>query len=349
MQKILTLIISISIVYMIFKYNISDIKNPNITTPAQVDNKEKLSSPENEVTQAMTGNFVEKTISSVLINVLKTDEGRMFFENILQPVNKPMSASGVGFKINNDNLIESMFDIKTFEDGDVGPATCGHIATVIYKILSLNNIVVSENTITYPLGSNQIAPGVDAVIVGMKTGQTRQATISSKYTDRARSPGDKVDSFKLNVVLKELMPQNFITNEVKIFDDEIAYKLPLLCGNNAIYHARITKLANGEVIYDSKLSGAKINMQIGNLSYPIIFSHALHNKIPVGTRTVIAKGKFFKSFLNDFSVIFPKTKLPETEVFMLELYDFESNLTNDTNNLLIQKSDNKQQVFEQKK
>jgi hypothetical protein len=29
---------------------------------------------------------------------------------------------------------------------------------------------------------------------------------------------------------------------------------------------------------------------------------------------------------------------------MLELYDFEDNLTNDTNNLLIQKSDNKQPI-----
>jgi hypothetical protein len=38
-------------------------------------------------------------------------------------------------------------------------------------------------------------------------------------------------------------------------------------------------------------------MQIGNLSYPLIFSYALHNKIPIGSRTVIAKGKLFKSFL----------------------------------------------------
>ncbi|MFK7968501.1 MAG: FKBP-type peptidyl-prolyl cis-trans isomerase [Rickettsiaceae bacterium] len=340
MQKFLTLIISISIIYMIFQYNINDIKAPN----GGVNSNEKespASSKEDQATQAMTGNFVEKTISSVLVNVLKTDEGKMFFENILQPVNKPMSGSGQGFKINNDNLIEAMFNIKTFGEGGVGPATCGHVVTVIYKILSPNNMVISENTVTYPLGSNQIAPGVDAVIVGMKIGQTRHATISSKYTDKVRSAGDKVDSFKLNVVLKEIMPQNFIGEEVKIFDDEIACKLPLLCGGTAVYHAKITKLTNSEVVYDSKLSSAKINMQIGNLSYPLIFSYALHNKIPIGTRTVIAKGKLFKSFLNEFSVIFPKTKLPEDEIFMLELYDFENNLTSDTNNLLLQKSDNK--------
>lgn len=341
MQKLLTLIISISIIYMIFKYNINDIKVP----PVEINNKDKVSADASAGSQAapdMTGNFVEKTSSNVLVNVLKTDEGRMFFENILQPTNKPMSGSGQGFKINNDNLIEAMFDIKTFGEGDVGPATCGHVVTVIYKILAPNNMLISENTVTYALGSDQIAPGVDAVIVGMKVGQTRHAVVSSKYTDKVRSQGDKIDSFKLNVVLKEIMPQNFVSEDVKVFDDEIAYKLPLLCGGNAVYHAKVTQLSNGKVIYDSKSSGTKINMRIGNLSYPLIFSYALHNKIPIGSRTVIAKGRLFKSFLTEFSAIFPKTKLPEDEFFMLELYDFENNLTNVTNNLLLQKSDSKQ-------
>ena len=57
---------------------------------------------------------------------------------------------------------------------------------------------------------------------------------------------------KLNVTLKEIMPQNFVDEDVKVFDDEIAYKLPLLCGGNSVYNARITKLSNSEVIYDSK-------------------------------------------------------------------------------------------------
>ena len=339
MQKILTLIISIAIIYMIFKHNIDGIKVP----PVEMNDKNKPdnSSSSTQVPTDMTGNFVEKTISNVLVNVLKTDEGRMFFENILQPINKPMAGSGQGIKINNDNLVEAMFDIKTFGEGGEGPATCGHVVTVAYKILAANNMLISEKTVTYPLGSDQIAPGVDAVIVGMKVGQTRHAVISSKYTDRVGAQTDKVDSFKLNVTLKEIMPQNFVDEDVKVFDDEIAYKLPLLCGGNSVYNARITKLSNSEVIYDSKSSGNKINMKVGNLAYPVIFSYALHNKIPVGIRTVIAKGRLFKSFLNEFSTIFPQTKLPENEYFMLELYDFENNLTNNSNNLLIQKPNGK--------
>lgn len=329
MQKILTLVIAIAIIYMVFKHKINDIKPPPKEIPSNnIAPSENSASKEQAADPNLTGNFVEKTISNVLINVLKTDEGRMFFENILQPVNKPMAGSGQGFKLNNDNLVQAMFDIKTFGEGEKGPASCGHLVTIVYKILASNDMVISEGTTTYHLGSGQIAPGVDAVIVGMKTGQTRNAVIANKYTDnKNNNSSNKANSFKLTVLLKEIVPQNFVGDDVKIFDDEIAYKIPLLCGSKAVYHARVTKLADGKVLYDSAAnSGSKLNMNIGNLSYPVIFSHTLHNKIPIGIRTVIAKGRLFKSFINDFSFIFPETKLPEDEFFMLELYDFENGL-----------------------
>jgi hypothetical protein len=129
--------------------------------------------------------------------------------------------------------------------------------------------------------------------------------------------------FKLNIDLIDVIPKNFVGNDVKIFDDEIAYNLPLLCGQPAIFDAKITKLSNGEVVYDSKNNGVKIGMDIGNGIYPVIFSHALHNKIPVGTRTVIAKGQLFKSFVTKNSVIFKDSELPAEEYFMLELANFE--------------------------
>ncbi len=339
MQKLLTLIIAAAIIYMIFQHNINNIKAPN-ADPASSGGSSVQNNNQNqnqEVTNAMGGNFVEKTISNVLVNVLKTEEGQMFFENILQPSNAPMAGSGAGCKINRDSWSESRCLIKTFGDGSEGPAVCGHIVTVHYAILTPGNNVISENTITYPLGSNQIAPGVDAVIVGMKTGQTRKAIISSKYTDiNTSSDGDK-EIFKLNVVLKEIMPQNFVGDDVKIFDDEIAYKLPLFCGNKVTYNAKITKLCDGQILYDSKKANKKIDMQIGNMTYPLIFSYALHNKIPVGTRTVIAKGKLFKSFISDHSVVLPDVEMPEDEFFMLELYDFEDNITLNSGGLSIQK------------
>jgi hypothetical protein len=137
---------------------------------------------------------------------------------------------------------------------------------------------------------------------------------------------DKISSFKIRVLLKKIMPENFISDEVKIFDDQLAYRIPLVCANKAIYDAKITRLRDSKVIYNSVDSGKKINMVIGNLNYPVIFSHALHNKIPVGTRTVIAPGRLFKSYASDYSTIFPETKLPEDENFMIEFFNFDESI-----------------------
>ena len=314
MQKILTLIITGAIIYILFQHNMNSMKAPSLPSSPASNGIEQPTE--------QTGTFIEKTISGVLLNILKTDDGRMFLESLLQPMNKAVAGSGSGFETNSDKFINALFKISTFGEGEKGPASCGHVVTIEYKILSLTNNLIEENTATFPLGSNKISPGMDAIIVGMKTGQTRHATISSKYF--LETSEDKPAAYKVNVLLKEIIPDNFAGNDVKIFDDQLAYNVPLLCGGNAIYDAKITKLSNGKVIYNSAESGTRINMKIGNLSYPMIFSHALHNKIPIGSRTVIAKGKLFKSYLSDFSAIFPDSHFAEEEYFMIEFNNFDS-------------------------
>lgn len=318
MQKTLTLLIAGAILYMIVQHSANSIvlptNNQTDTTTNQVNNTEKEPTP-------ASGNFVEKTLSTVLINVLKTDEGRIFIENLVQPANKSLAESGDGFSMNSDLFLNSIFYISTFGEGEKGPASCGQIVTAHYKILSSNNIVLEDKTATFALGANEIAPGLDAVIAGMKTGQTRHATITNKYIQGTEK--DKPSSFKINVLLKEIMPANFAGDEVQIFDDRLTYRVPLVCGNKAIYDAKITRLSNGEVLFDSTKTGKKINMTIGNITYPAIFSHALHNKIPVGRRTVLTPGRLLKSYASNNSVIFPEETFSSNEYFMVELFNFD--------------------------
>jgi len=59
-----------------------------------------------------SGNFIEKTISSVLLNVLKTDEGRLFLESLIQPMNKAVAGSGNGFEMNSELIACFVFKIS---------------------------------------------------------------------------------------------------------------------------------------------------------------------------------------------------------------------------------------------
>ena len=63
---------------MIFKHNIDDIKVPAVEMNDK--NKSDTSSSTTQVPPDMTGNFVEKTISNVLINVLKQMKEECFLK-----------------------------------------------------------------------------------------------------------------------------------------------------------------------------------------------------------------------------------------------------------------------------
>ncbi|MCC8484047.1 MAG: FKBP-type peptidyl-prolyl cis-trans isomerase [Rickettsia endosymbiont of Labidopullus appendiculatus] len=327
MQKALTFIIAAAIIYSIVQMKMQSPPEENApkvqTTEAESNNN--TSTPE-QANIPLTGNFLEKTVSKVLINALKTEEGRLFFENLLQPTNKPIADGKYTIEVNRD-LIQPMFKINTFGNGTVGPATCGHVVTLHYQLLDINNNLLSENTKTFTLGSRVIMPGIDSVVVGMMVGQTRQAILPTKYTSSNEENKDYDAPYRVNIVLNSILPNNFVnSNEVKIFDDEIAYRMPLLCGDKVGIDAKITKLSNGQVLYDSTQEGKKLDIKIGDINYPLIVSYALHGKVPVGTRTVIAKGKLFKALGSNINKMLNQSKIPVDEYLMLELTNFQTRL-----------------------
>ncbi|WP_250311238.1 FKBP-type peptidyl-prolyl cis-trans isomerase [Rickettsia endosymbiont of Oedothorax gibbosus] len=327
MQKALTFIIAAAIIYSIVQMKMQSPPEENApkaqTTEAESNNN--TSTPE-QANIPLTGNFLEKTVSKVLINALKTEEGRLFFENLLQPTNKPIADGKYTIEVNRD-LIQPMFKINTFGNGTVGPATCGHVVTLHYQLLDINNNLLSENTKTFTLGSRAIMPGIDSVVVGMMVGQTRQAIFPTKYTSSNEENKDYDAPYRVNIVLNSILPNNFVnSNEVKIFDDEIAYRMPLLCGDKVGIDAKITKLSNGQVLYDSAQEGKKLDIKIGDINYPLIVSYALHGKVPVGTRTVIAKGKLFKALGSNINKMLNQSKIPVDEYLMLELTNFQTRL-----------------------
>jgi len=328
MQKFLSLIIVALILYNIVKLKISsDNNNPAVVEQTTLNNSSadrNQASINNDPPVSLNGNLFERTISKIVINALKTEEGKAFFENILQPLNKPIDTKDYSIPVYKD-LITPLFKINTIGNGNIGPASCGHVVTVFYQITDMNNNLISEDTKTFTLGSGSVMLGLDNVIIGMNVGQAREAIIPAKYAVNLKVNNDNIDnSYRVNVMLKSILPQNFIkTNEVKMYDNEIAYRIPLLCGEKVAFNAKITRLANGEVLYDSKAKGQKIDMKIGDITYPLIFSYALQGKVPVGIRTVIAKGQSFKALGSNANKIISQQLLPVNEYLMLEINDFK--------------------------
>ncbi|WP_375327349.1 FKBP-type peptidyl-prolyl cis-trans isomerase [Candidatus Tisiphia endosymbiont of Nemotelus uliginosus] len=332
MQKFLSLIIGMAIIYSIIQAKMLPTpslegEHPKAERQNNAPNHNIATSTEPEKLE-LTGNFLEKSISKIVINSLKTEQGRLFFENLLQPQNNLNSKGDHTIEVNR-NLVQPLFKIQTLKEGTIGPVTCGHTVNIQYQISDIHDNLIALATKTFLLGSKPILPGIDIVTAGMKVGESRQAVLPPKYA--YYSPGYRAAninhdaSYKVQIVLNSALPNNFIdSNEVKIFDDKTTYKVPLLCGDKVKLNAKITRLSNNQVLFDSKQTGRNIDMTIGDISYPLIVSYALHGKVPVGTRTVIAKGKTFNTLGSQLNQMLAQDKIPMDEYLMLELTDFKT-------------------------
>ena len=83
--------------------------------------------------------IIEKSVSKVLINVLKTQEGRSFLEKIVRPANSPV-AGNYTVKVNDGSIFKELFKIETLIDGEGPQVSCGHLVTVNFEILKIFHV-----------------------------------------------------------------------------------------------------------------------------------------------------------------------------------------------------------------
>ncbi len=325
MHKLLTLIITILILYAVVKSKMTT-ESPQPTKP-QLEKEAETAAVEKKGPEAepeMGGGFLERSLSQVLVNVLKTENGKAFFEKLVRPANE-ISGSDISIKVNNnDDIIKSLFKINTILEGKGEAVSCGHIVTASYQITNMHGLVIDSGQKTFRLGKAEVIPALDNVIVGMKIGGVREAITHTKYAydspnfSKAKPKVGTSDYYKIRVTLQDAIPKLFADNNVRIFDDELAHKIPLMCGEYAVFDVKIMKL-DGTVIFDSKASHKQVSMFLGDIMYPMIFSHALYNKISAGTRTVICGGKYLRSLASkERSKIFHGQQPPMDEFYIME-------------------------------
>lgn len=292
-QKIFTFLVGGFIIYSVISAKVESTRRNEVLSPSV----EKTSEAEVE----MTGNLIERSLSTVLANVMKTPEGRTFLENMLQPVNvNTKDDEGQGMIFDYTKIIPSMFRVHTTGDATaIGPASCGQLVTVQYNISGKDNIIVDHGTKTFVLGARDVIPALENIIVGMYVGQSREGTAIPKYAyDNPKFQGkNKQPSLNYNIKVTLLAVDDNVfmnSNNIKVFDDKIAYQIPYLCGEDIVFDVKISKV-DGKILYDSIALGTRCQMRLGDTTYPRLFSYAMFGKMPSSNRTVIAQGKYLKS------------------------------------------------------
>lgn len=344
MQKILTLIIAAMIIYNIaskkLEHDKTDISNQSSLASEDPELKHESTNHSNQKTE-MTGSLFERTISTLMLNVLSTQEGKTILQKIVKPqyperqyssIKNQIITSNKPLKTPSDLTVENIFHIETFgPENEEGPAICGHSVRVKYKIYTADDhIIVDEGIKLLTLGTREILLGLDNVIVGMYNGQTRIALIPAEFTQTQNPSKKKManTAYKVEVKLLDIIPKTFIKdNEIRLFhDNQTSDSIPYLCGTQGRINLKISKI-NGEIIYNTENTQNTINMLIGAMNYPIVMSYALFNKSPKARHVAIAQGKYFRSFGNKNSnQIFPNDQLPDDEFFIMEISPPNNNL-----------------------
>lgn len=275
-----------------------DNRNPSQTELTQTNSESKI---------VLEGNFLERMLSKIMINSLKTEEGKAFFSQLIGPENKAIVGNKNGFALGTNDNVKNIFKVSELALGDGNnKAICGQKVDI--ELIAMNN---ERHTLSDVLGSKALGPGLSSAVIGMNIGSQREAVIPQKYFGTMFQ-----DFHKVRIKLNSIKANLFIDSKnTKIYDDRIAYAIPLLCGDKVNFKMVITDLSNGKTIHQS----SQTSHHIGDNNYPLIFAYSLHGKVPVGKRNIIAQGKAYRA-LNKNKLLFLEPILDE-RYYMLELSD----------------------------
>jgi len=273
-----------------------------------------------ETTPVLQGSFLEKTISNVMINVLKTEKGRILIERMIQPASTPLVDKDYSLKANNFNIIDSVFRVKTTNEGSGDKKTiCGHTVDITYKVINMQDMVIEKGRKPIVIGQSSIFKAMDNVIIGMKLGESRTAIIPESFAYESqdftgKKPINATKEYKIEVTLNSIISDFFIDDKVKVFDDEISFKTPALCSDRVAFDVKIMNLS-GDIVENRK----NLNFKLGDLAYPVIFSYGLFNKQDKGVRTVISRGRYLQNFSHEYNkLIFPDYSPKDDQFYILE-------------------------------
>ncbi len=318
MKKFTILLVIIFAIY--FVYKIFD------TSP------DKLSS--NFSKKELSGNFIERVIAQILINVLNTDQGQRslaFLSNSLQHgLEKFVSKN---FEKNFEKVshyLVPLYFYKTDKRGKGPCIICGQKFKAKYQIMDkdMKNILLEKEEESV-LGSKKILNEINVLMPGMKKGETIYSMLGSSSVNQDLQSKNIMNQQKLQKIFIKLTDIEYNEELINIektyiFDSQLVdinlEQERIICGDKISFQFQIVDLISKKVIFDSK---EKIFSNfVGSAELPVIFNYALHKKPLKGTRSIICDGKYL-NFNNKNLLSFSEKKLTiiDENIYMLVIYN----------------------------
>jgi hypothetical protein len=163
-----------------------------------------------EKSPELEGSGFEQSISKIIMNIMKTEKGRLVIEKILRPTYAPVEDTDFTITSGSRKAIDTIFNIEDKIPGIGRQAVCGHQVRVEYKIVNMNDLIIDTGTKDIILGQGKVFFAFDNIVVGMQEGGTRKAFVNKDFAYehkdyKGKKPINETSDYRVEVKLLEIL------------------------------------------------------------------------------------------------------------------------------------------------
>ncbi|MBF8246702.1 MAG: hypothetical protein ISN64_01755 [Rickettsia sp.] len=290
-------------------------------------NTSKQSLANNFTKNELKGNFLERTLSNILVNILNTEQGKKSFQKFSE-----LMEDNIKKIIPKDFTIDQSFSdlvsleyLKSDQRGKGECIICGQNFHVKYQIMNDNYDILYEQEEKSSLGASTNTREINMLVPGMKIGETINSIFKFQFGEFDDKKFNVNQFYKIFIqLLKKDPPYLMSTEDIFIFDSQVSNVDldKILCGDKISFQFRIIDLSTKKVIFDSQKTF--VTSFLGDTSLPIVFNYALHKKPLKSLRSVICEGKHLKSINSNVEEILlnlEKLGIYHQTLYMVEFYN----------------------------
>jgi hypothetical protein len=263
---------------------------------------EKIENAKKEGSYHQSQNIVERVVTNVLTDFVKTPTGYVMAKNLLTPQNQ-MNITNQYISTSGYNKQLEKYKLEHLRESEGAITNCGQRIKLQYIITDSNETVLDSKVTEYRVGKHNIEE-FNILPIGLRTGGLSKAKFFS-----TRDNISLQNIFVTLSVLKHIDNNDINTQNIKIFDEYISNNRPIQCADNIRFDFKLSEISGKTISEGSK------ELKLGDTESNHVLSYLLTNMQLMGTRTIIIKAEELKKGKNPII----NTEYKQNNYIILEL------------------------------
>ena len=309
--------IFISLLFLFLTYHIYKEKTSSISQyPTQSsksftkDTSNAKSNTNNNLNQEDTshnfeGNVLERFVSHVALNVIKTKTGMSAFNKVIS-AKKPHVHMNENIKINDFNMFNSLLNVKNNNKYRHNiHASCGDNVEIQYFVQDNKSNIIYGNYQKQKctLGNKEIPMAIENLVINMRPGEIKTATLEGEYiyhllktyglklNPQTQNDTDRTGKqvYYLQVELNEIFDKKstqYSANDFIVFNSHISMSTPVMCGENVYITVQIDSINHKNLFNDT------IKFSLGGSTTPLFINYGAPGLSGQNVRTILTTARF---------------------------------------------------------